>query len=295
MPGASVPTTPGTVSATGTNTQNLLPHYSNFMRIAVCAKQVPDPDIPPSQFKLNSSGLAVEPPRNATPVVNGFDLNAVEAAVRIKESLSGDAEITIFSSGHSFDLAVMKKALATGADNLVLVDDPATSNLDAIGTAKTLVAAIEKHGAFDLVLCGRQASDWDQAHVPLFIAELLGLPTVTVARNIVAASGTATVERVLNNGYQEVKVSLPALVTVSNELGEPRYPALKGVMAANRKQPVKHTLPELGLGAEDLAPKIELLGLEIPAKSGKAEFIQGEDDAEKGRNLALRLRQERLI
>ena len=286
---------PGTVSVTGTKQKFPLSHYSNFMRIAVCAKQVPDPDIPPSQFKLDGSGLAVEPPRNATPVVNGFDLNAIEAAVRIKESLSGDAEITIFSSGNAFELAVMKKAMATGADNLILVDDPTTAGLDAPGTARVLAAAIEKHGPFDLVLCGRQASDWDQAHVPLFIAEILGLPCVTVTRSIVATSDSATVERVLTNGYQEVKVSLPALVTVSNELGEPRYPALKGIMAANRKQPVKHTLAELGLNAEDLAPKLELLGLEIPAKSGKAEFIQGDDDAEKGRNLALRLRQERLI
>jgi electron transfer flavoprotein beta subunit len=265
------------------------------MRIAVCAKQVPDPDLPPSQFKLDSSGLAVEPPRNATPVVNGFDLNAIEAAVRIKESLAGDAEITIFSSGHAFELAVMKKTLATGADNLVLVDDPETANLDAAGTARVLAAAVEKHGPFDLVICGRQASDWDQAHVPLFIAESLGLPCVTVARNIITDSETATVERVLTDGYQEVKVTLPALITVSNELGEPRYPALKGIMAANRKQPVKHTIAELALTAADLAPKLELLGLEIPKRSGKAEFIDGEDDAEKGHNLALRLRQERLI
>ena len=265
------------------------------MRIAVCAKQVPDPDIPPSPFKLDSSGLAVEPPRNATPVVNGFDLNAIEAAVRIKESLSGDAEITIFSSGNGFELAVMKKALATGADNLVLIDDPAAAGLDAAATARVLAAALEKHGPFDLVLCGRQASDWDQSHVPLFIAELLDLPSVTVARSVVTKAGSATVERVLTNGFQEVQVSLPALITVSNELGEPRYPALKGIMAANRKQPIKHTINELGLDSEQLSPMLKLVGLEIPARSGKAEFVQGEDDADKGRNLALRLRQERLI
>ena len=128
------------------------------MRIAVCAKQVPDPDIPPSQFKLDSSGRAVEAPRGVSPVINGFDLNAIEAAVRIKEA-APDTEITVISVGTNFALDVMKRALATGADRLVLVDDPATDSLDASGTAQTLAGVIQKHGPFDLVLCGRQASD----------------------------------------------------------------------------------------------------------------------------------------
>lgn len=267
------------------------------MRIAVCAKQVPDPDIPPSQFKLDSAGTAVEPPRNVAPVVNGFDLNAVEAAVRIKEALGTETEITIFSVGHNFALDVMKKALATGSDALVLVDDPKAQNLDSAATARVLHAAIEKSGPFDLVLCGRQASDWDQAHVPLFLSELMSLPTVTVAQRIeVEGDGEkAKVERVLTDGFQEVEVLLPALVTVSNELGEPRYPALKGIMAATRKQPVTHTLADLNITDDHIAPLIELESLEVPKREGKAEFIEGDDDAEKGRNLAIRLREEKLI
>ncbi len=265
------------------------------MRIAVCAKQVPDPDIPPSQFKLNAERSAVEPPNNVSPVVNGFDLNAIEAAVRVKEAASDDVEITIVSVGHSFALDVMKKALATGSDALVLVDDPQVENLDASATAKVLGAAIEKTGPFDLVLCGRQASDWDQAHVPLFLAELLDLPCVTVARRIEISGSAASVERVLSDGYQEVSVNLPALVTVSNELGEPRYPALKGIMAATRKRPEVLSLEELGVSVETLAPSLELQDLEIPERGGSAEMIEGEDDEEKGRNLAIRLRQEKLI
>lgn len=265
------------------------------MRIAVCAKQVPDPDIPPSQFKLDSTGSAVEPPRNASPVVNGFDLNAIEAAVQIKESLGADAEITIISMGHNFALDVMKKALATGSDALVLVDDPKAQNLDAAATAKVLSAALEKSGPFDLVLCGRQASDWDQAHVPLFLAETLKLPVVTVARRIEVNGEKAKVERVLTDGFQEIEVSLPALITVSNELGEPRYPALKGIMAATRKKPITHTLADLGIADDQLLPRLELQSLEIPQREGKAEFIEGDDDTEKGRNLAIRLREEKLV
>lgn len=265
------------------------------MRIAVCAKQVPDPDIPPSQFKLDSTGQAVEPPRNVSPVVNGFDLNAIEAAVRIKEASSDDVEITIVSVGHNFALDVMKKALATGSDALVLVDEPETASLDPQATARVLASALEKTGPFDLVLCGRQASDWDQAHVPLFLAEILGVPCVTIAQNIDINGNSAKVERVLNDGYQEVEVKLPALVTVSNELGEPRYPALKGIMAATRKQPTTFSLADLGIAAEQISPLLELEQLEIPQRTGAAEMIEGEGDEEKGRNLAMRLRQEKLI
>jgi electron transfer flavoprotein beta subunit len=268
------------------------------MRIAVCAKQVPDPDIPPSQFKLDSSGMTVETPRNVSPVVNGFDLNAVEAAVRIKESAgtnSDAAEITVISVGNGFALDVMKRTLATGADALVLIDDPAAIYLDSAGTARVLAAALTEHGPFDLVLCGRQASDWDQAHVPLFIAELMDHPCVTLARDINIDGATATVERVLPDGYQVVEAALPALVTVSNELGEPRYPALKGIMAASRKKPEMHTMADLGVTDGQIAPMLELIGLEIPRQTGTAEMIEGEDDAEKGRNLAVRLREERLI
>jgi electron transfer flavoprotein beta subunit len=265
------------------------------MRIAVCAKQVPDPDIPPSQFKLDADARSVVPPRNVSPVVNGFDLNAVEAAVRLKEANGPDTEITIISVGAGFALDVMKRALATGADTLVLVDDAAARDLDAAATARVLAAAISHHGPFDMVLCGRQASDWDQAHVPLFLAESMDLPCVTVARQIEVSGMMATVQRVLPDGYQVVEVGLPAVISVSNELGEARYPALKGIMAASRKQPETHSLEDLGLAAEQLTGLVELIDLEIPQRHSRAEFIEGEDDAEKGRNLAVRLRQERLI
>ena len=265
------------------------------MRIAVCAKQVPDPDIPPSQFKLDSGGMAVVPPQNVSPVINGFDLNAVEAAVQIKESTGQDTEITVISVGQGFALDVMKKALAMGADKLVLVDDAGSAGLDASGTAKVLKAAIEKSGPFDLILCGRQASDWDQSHVPLLIAEEMALPCVTVARKVDVDGPKARIERVLSDGYQVIETPLPALVTVSNELGEPRYPTLRGIMAAGRKQPEKHTIADLGISPDDLKPKLNLLGMEIPQGRTQVELIEGEDDAEKGRNLALRLREEKLI
>ena len=274
------------------------------MRIAVCAKQVPDPEIPPSQFKVDEAAKRVVPPQGVPPVVNGFDLNAVEAALRIRDAAlrvpQGTAggqgvEITVFSAGSGFVMDVMKKPLSMGADHLALVDDPALSQSDALATAKALASAIRREGQFDLVLCGRQASDWDQALVPAGIAELLGLPCVTLAKAISVRDGTARIERVLPGMKQIVECPLPMVVTVSNELGEPRYPTLRGIMAASRKAPVIIKLAELRTSAPELAPRMTLTRLSVPERRRTCEFIQGQDEADSGRLLALRLRQEKLI
>ena len=113
-----------------------------MLKIAVCAKQVPDTDIPPSQFKVDEGELRVIPPAGVPPIVNGFDMNAVEAALRLRDA-GVECEIVIFSVGTEFALDVMKKPLAIGADRLVLVDDEASESLDALGTAQVLAAAIE--------------------------------------------------------------------------------------------------------------------------------------------------------
>ena len=124
-----------------------------MLKIAVCAKQVPDTDIPPSQFKVDEGALRVIAPAGVPPIVNGFDMNAVEAALRLRDA-GVECEIVIFSVGTGFALDVMKKPLAIGADRLVLVDDDASESLDALGTAKVLATAIERDGGADLVLGG---------------------------------------------------------------------------------------------------------------------------------------------
>jgi electron transfer flavoprotein beta subunit len=131
------------------------------LRIAVCAKQVIDPDIPPSQFRVDEAARRIVPPQGTAPVVNGFDLNATEAALRMRDAAGGQGiEVTVFSAGAGFVLDVMKKPLSMGADRLVLVDDAAVATLDSAATARVLAAAIAGDGPYDLVLCGRQASDW---------------------------------------------------------------------------------------------------------------------------------------
>ena len=145
------------------------------LHIIVTAKQVSDPEMPISAYSIDAAGPRVVTPATFQPVINGFDENALEAALRLKDSHG--ATITVVSVGGQFALDIMKKALGMGADNLILCQDPLFAHLsDSFVTAQVLSAAIRKIGSFDLILCGRQASDWDNAQVPLMLAELSTYP-----------------------------------------------------------------------------------------------------------------------
>jgi electron transfer flavoprotein beta subunit len=264
------------------------------VNIIVCAKQVIDPEMPASAFRVDREAKRVVPPTTIPPVVNGFDEQAVEAALRIKDAKG--AKVTVVSMGKAFSMDVMKKPLSMGADELVLLQDPAFENIvDSFFTAQILATAIRKIGEYDLILCGRQASDWDNAQVPLGIAELLGIPCVTIAKKVEVGDGTVVVERVLPEGTEVVEAPLPVLVTVSNELGQPRYPTLRGIMAATRKQPTIWKAEDLGIDLSQLQPRLDLLDLFIPEKKKMCEVIEGEDEADAGRKLALKLREAKLI
>jgi electron transfer flavoprotein beta subunit len=252
-----------------------------------------DPETPASAFRVDRETNRVADAPGIPPVINGFDENAVEAALRIRDAVG--ATITVLSVGGGFMMDIMKKPLSMGADSLVLVQDDSVGELDSYATAYVLSEAIKRIGRFDLVLCGRQASDWDNAQVPLGIAELLGLPCVTVAQKVDVVDGGVVVQRALADGYEVVEAAMPALITVTNELGEPRYATLRGIMAAGRKTPTVWTAQDLDLDPSTLVPKITVTDLFIPVTDQECELIQGEDDADSGRLLALRLREEKLI
>jgi electron transfer flavoprotein beta subunit len=263
------------------------------LKIVVTAKQVIDPETPASAFGIDSNAVTV--PSNQAPVVNGFDEQAIEAALRLKEA-SGDAHITVVSVGSGFALDVIKKPLAMGADELVLLDDPAFDNaIDPTVTVAALAAAVRQIGDVDIVLAGRQASDWDNAQVPIGVAEALGWPIATVAKKVDVNGTTLRVERVLPDGHEVVEADLPAVVTVSNELGTPRYPNMRGIMAARRVQPTVWTAADVGLNIGALSPAFELVSLDKPQSAVETEMITGDDDEDAGRKLALRLRDERII
>ena len=263
------------------------------LHIVVTAKQVLDPETPLSAFRIDANQVSVG--GNMAPVVNGYDEQAIEAALRIKET-SGDATVTVLSYGADFALDVIKKPLAMGADSLVLLQDPAFENsIDPTMVVAALVAAVRKLGDVDIVISGRQASDWDNALVPLGVAESLGWPVATIGRKVDVNGTAVRVERVLPDGHEVVEAELPAVVTVSNELGTARYPNMRGIMAARRVQPTVWDAADLGIDAASIAPAFELVSLVKPERSVETELVAGDDDEDAGRKLALRLREERII
>lgn len=267
------------------------------MNIVVCVKQIPDPETPASQFRVDEAAKKVVPAQGIAPVVNPYDPQATEAALRLKDA-AGGGKVTVVSLGPESARDAIKHALAMGADEGVLLSDPAFADIDNFQTAYALAKAIQKIGDCDLVLMGRAAADWDMGVVPTGVGELLGIPVVTVAKAIEANGKTLRVERVLDDGFQTVEVSLPAVVSVSNEFGEPRYPQLRQIMMAAKKTVQVWSAADLGLDASQLGTANRVMPLEalyVPKVESNVEIIEGDTPEEKARNLAQKLRAAKLI
>lgn len=259
-------------------------------RIVVCTKQVLDPDglnafAIAGRLAVDDSGRGFI--ADITRIMNAYDEQAIEAALRLRDA-GLDCTITAIAVGSEDASGMLRHALAMGCDEAVLVVDADVSLADGMRTVKLLVAAIEARGGADLVLCGRQGSDYDQGVVPAALAELLGSTYVTIAADIRAEDGGVLVRRVTPVGDEVVRSSLPATVTISNELGIPRYPTAQGRMRARR------TPPEV-LQAADLLPKdgvhlVELVGLAVPEIQGRCELINGATPAEQAAALLAKLR-----
>ena len=260
--------------------------------IVCCVKQVPDPEAPASQFKVDEAAKRVIPIPGVQPVPSQFDTIGVEAALRIKDKVP-DATITILTLGPDAYRDTIKHCLAMGADEGVHINDPSLNDADHWATAEMLVAAIKKLEPVDLIICGRQAVDWDMGVVGSTLAEILGLPAVTIAKEIQMKGGKVTVERVLMDGFETVEAPTPCVVTVSNELGEPRYPQLRQIMIAARKE--VQTLTAADLGIDGAKNRVNLEALFVPQTAVETEFIEAESAKEAGEKLAVRLREAKLI
>jgi electron transfer flavoprotein beta subunit len=267
------------------------------MNIVCCVKQVYDPETPARAFKVDEAAKQVVPAPSNPPVISQFDQIAVEAALRVKES-TGEGTVTILSLGADSARDVIKTGLAMGADEGVHLNDPALFGGDGYSTEVAIAAAIEKIGGVDLVLCGRQATDWDFGVTPLAIAELLGVPSISITKTVGVVDGKVQAERVLGDAFETVEVPTPCVVSVSNELGAPRYPKLPQIMAAARKQVTVWTAADLGLSPDQVGragARLELEALYIPQVESQCEFIEGETPAEIAGNLARALRDAKLI
>jgi len=266
------------------------------MNTIVCTKQIIDPEAPPSSFKIDTVANKVVPPADILPVLDPYSEYAVEAALKLKDIHGG--QVTVISLGAGLLREIIKKPLAMGADELVLLEDESFTNGDSWSTAYALAAAIRKIGDYGLILCGRQSADCDAGQVGSGIAEFLGLPVITLARQIDISDGSARVERVTTDGYEVIETPLPAVITVSNEIGEPRYPTIRGIMASKKTEPTIWQPTDIGLEPSQVGVagrRCQVVRLFQPERECSCQIIDGDTPEEVAVNLVERLRQEKLL
>jgi len=218
------------------------------MNVIVCIKQVPqtgEVKINPATNTLIREGVE--------SIINPFDMYAIEEAVRLKERFN--AKTTVITMGPPQAESALREALSLGIDDAILLSDRAFAGSDTWSTSLVLATAIKKISNFDLIICGKQASDGDTAQVGPGIATHLLLPQATYVRKISSIdlnTGTIVVERLLEDGYEILEIKLPCLITVVKEINEPRVPSLRGKMRA-KNYPIKVlTHKDLGLNEEDI-------------------------------------------
>jgi len=223
-------------------------------------------------------------------IVNPFDVYAIEEGVRIKERTDG--KVTAISMGIPSVAEMLRETIALGVDEAVLLSDRAFAGSDTLATAYALSMGIKKIGAYDLIICGKQAIDGDTAQVGPSLAEKLGIPHTTYVRKIdEIRDGYIRCERMTDDGYEVIEMTLPALITVVKEINEPRLPSLKGMMRAKKAQIPVWTADDVGADKELCGLKgspTQVIRTFVPVHETKSEMIQGEP-AEQARILVEKL------
>ncbi|MHB1930811.1 MAG: electron transfer flavoprotein subunit beta/FixA family protein [Acidimicrobiales bacterium] len=209
------------------------------MNVVVCAKQIPDP-ANPGQLSPDTHTLV----RDGKLILDDSDAYGVEMGLQLAEAAGG--EVTLVSMAPHGETSGLRTALAMGAAKAIVVSDDALVGSDALSTAKVLAAAIRRVEP-DLVIAATESTDGYTGTLPVQLAELLGLPSVTFAKKLRIEGGTAHADRQTESGYDEVAVPLPAVVTVTAGVVEPRYPSFKGIMAAKGKPIEQLSLADLGI------------------------------------------------
>jgi electron transfer flavoprotein beta subunit len=242
------------------------------MKIAVCAKHVPEAAahsrIDPQTKRLDRSGEGT---------LNPFDVNAVEEALTLKEA-AGEGEVVVVSLGPERALEAMRKALAMGADRVVLVSDEGAAGSDLVATSHVVAKALERERP-DLVLFGQQASDSDGAVLWAAVADRLRRPLISQVAELGLQDGVVRGKRQTEYGYDVIEAPLPAVVAVSDAINEPRYPSLKGIMGAKKKPQETVSLGDLGVAAGEAGvegSKTVVYGLNDPPARG--DTVKIEDD-----------------
>jgi len=241
------------------------------MNIAVCFKQVPDTTvvkrIVPETMWLD---------RDVQCVPNPFDEYAVEEALRLVEKHGGS--VTAVCIGPTKAMESMRRVLSMGVERGILVSDDALAGSDSLGTARALAAALHSE-PFDLIISGIESTDARTGIMPARVAELLGLPQLTFARKVTVADGKVTVERQTDEGAVIAEAALPVFVTVVKGINEPRYPSLKNIMGAKKKEVKQFTLAQLGLDPATVGKAgahVQVVALAYPEPRKVGEVVQAE-------------------
>lgn len=247
------------------------------MKIAVCVKSVPDTEtkiaIAPDKQNIDMNGVRF--------ITSPYDEFAIEEALRIKEKDGG--ETTVISMGGNEVTDVLRDSLARGIDNALHLKDDDFNGLEPLSTAKVLAAAI-RDGGYDLVFCGQQGVGGDNSQVPAMLAEFLDMPQATfvVKLEVQADAKKFKAERQIEGATEIVEGSLPAVVSAQKGLNEPRYPSIKGVMAARRKEITTRDAESLGLkgkvGAS--AAKVSVREMSLPATRPQGRKLEGDIDTQ---------------
>jgi electron transfer flavoprotein beta subunit len=246
------------------------------MNVVVCVKQIPDPAAPQS---FDSSNYL---DRSGKLILDEADTYGVEMALQLVDK-AGEGEVTVVSMGSASELAGVRNALAMGAAKAIIVSDDTLRGTDALGTAKVLAAAIKRVNP-DLVLAATESSDGYTGTTPVQLAELLGLPSITFAKSVTLEGGVAHVSRQTEEGYDEITAPLPAVITVTAGVVEPRYASFKGIMAAKSKPVEVLSVADLGLGDQvgPVGARQEIVSIErAESRQAGEKYVDDGDGAEK--------------
>src|SRR6478609_10426121 len=243
------------------------------MNVIVCVKQIPDPaqvgELDPSDNTLKRAGKLI---------LDESDSYGVEMALQLVTA-AGGGEVTLVSMAPNGEVSGLRTALAMGAAKAVLVSDPALAGSDALSTAKVLAKSVERVGDADLVLAATESSDGYTGTVPAQVAELLDWPAITFAKHVEIADGKVKVQRQTEAGYDVVEAPLPAVVSVTAGVVEPRYPSFKGIMAAKNKPVDQVSAHDLGLSDEAIAPNQTITSVAAAPAREAGEKIEDDGTA----------------
>ncbi|HET7691402.1 MAG TPA: electron transfer flavoprotein subunit beta/FixA family protein [Nocardioidaceae bacterium] len=244
------------------------------MNIVVCVKYVPDASAD-RRFEADNTVDRV----GVDGLLSELDEYAVEQALQLKEKLGDDTQVTVLSVGPDGAGDAIRKALQMGADKGVHVVDDAIAGSDALGTSLVLAEAL-KRATWDLVICGMTSTDGAMGVLPAMLGERLGVPALTFGSSLTVEGGKATIRRDGDVATETIEASLPAVVSVTDQSGEARYPSFKGIMAAKKKDVLTFSLGDLGVSADQVglsASWTAVEGTEARPPRTAGEIVKDED------------------